>query len=92
MRGKQGGGRQWYVNRQGQTFAIVQGPVAFRIGSPPDEPGRFGNEASHQQVVPRHFAIADTEVTVEQYQQFAKENPGADLAKNDERSPDPKAP
>ena len=92
LRGKNRGGRHWYVNSQGQTFVIVEGPVAFRMGSPPDEPGRYGNETPHQQVIPRRFAIADTEVTVEQYQEFAKENPGADRAKNDNRSPDPKGP
>ena len=92
LRGKNRGGRHWYVNSQGQTFAIVEGPVAFRMGSPPNEPGRYGNEPSHQQVIPRRFAIADTEVTVEQYQEFAKENPGADRANNDDRSPDPKGP
>ena len=92
LRGKNRGGRHWYVNSQGQSFAIVLGPVSFRMGSPPDEPGRYGHESSHQQVIPRRFAIADTEVTVEQYQQFAKENPGADRANNDNRSPDPKGP
>ena len=92
LRGKNRGGRHWYVNSQGQTFAIVEGPAAFRMGSPPNEPGRYGDEPSHQQVIPRRFAIADTEVTVEQYQEFAKENPGADRANNDNRSPDPKGP
>ena len=92
MKGKNRGGRHWYVNSQGQTLAIVEGPVAFRMGSPAAEPGRFGFESPNQQVIPRHFAIADTEVTVEQYQEFAKENPGADRADNDYRSPDPSGP
>jgi eukaryotic-like serine/threonine-protein kinase len=92
LSGKNRGGRRWYVNSQGQTLAIVEGPVAFRMGSPPNEPGRYGNEFPHQQVIPRHFAIADTEVTVEQYREFAKDNPGADRANNDNRSPDPKGP
>jgi len=92
LRGKNRGGRHWYVNSQGQALAIVEGPVAFRMGSPPDEPGRYGNERAHQQVIPRRFAIADTEMTVEQYQQFTKENPGADRANNDNRSPDARGP
>jgi eukaryotic-like serine/threonine-protein kinase len=62
------------------------------MGSPPDEPGRYGNELSHREVIPRHFAIADTEVTVEQYHEFTRENPGAGRANNDDRSPDPKGP
>jgi Sulfatase-modifying factor enzyme 1 len=92
LRGKNRGGHRWYVNSRGQTLAIVEGPVAFRMGSPPNELGRYGNEPSHQQGIPRHFAIADTEVTVEQYKEFAKENPGADRANNDKRSPDRKGP
>ena len=32
------GGRRWYVNSQGQTFAVIAGPVEFRMGSPADEP------------------------------------------------------
>ena len=56
------------------------------------EPGRFDNETPHQQVIPRRFAIADKEVTVEQYQEFVKENPGVDRANNDQYSPDPNGP
>ena len=66
--------------------------MAFRMGSPPNEPERYGNEPSHQQVIPRRFAIADTEVTVEQYQEFVKENPGANRARNDHRQPGPERP
>ena len=33
-------GRRWYVNGQGQTFALMPGPVEFRMGSPPSEPDR----------------------------------------------------
>jgi formylglycine-generating enzyme required for sulfatase activity len=92
LRGKDRGDRRWYVNTQGQAFAIIEGPVAVRMGSPPNEPGRFGNEPPHQQVIPRRFAIAATEVTVEQYREFVKENPGVDRASNDHFSPDPKGP
>src|SRR5262249_61462003 len=60
--------------------------------SPPSEPGWVGNAAPHHQVIPRRFAIAATEVTVEQYQAFVKENPGVDRAVNDRYSPDPKGP
>ena len=75
LRGKHRGGRRWYVNSQGQTFAIIEGPLEFRMGSPANEPGRYGNEPPHQQVIPRRFAIADKEVTVEQYQEFAEGEP-----------------
>ena len=38
---KDPGGRRWYVNGQGQTFAVIAGPVEFRMGAPADEPERW---------------------------------------------------
>jgi formylglycine-generating enzyme required for sulfatase activity len=67
------GGRRWYVNGQGQTFALIDGPVEFRMGSPPTDPERIGgNERPHRMRIPRRFAIADREVTVGQFQRFLK--------------------
>ena len=40
MKLKDRGDRRWYVNSQGQTFAVIEGPVEFRMGSPPTEPDR----------------------------------------------------
>ena len=37
---KDWGHRRWLVNGQGQTFAVIEGPVEFRMGSPPTEPNR----------------------------------------------------
>jgi serine/threonine protein kinase/formylglycine-generating enzyme required for sulfatase activity len=71
--GKERGDRRWYVNGQGQTFAIVEGPVEFRMGSPPHEPHRNTDETPHRRVIPRRFAIATKEVSVEQYHRFEKE-------------------
>ncbi len=62
------------------------------MGSPASEPGRFNNETPHRQVIPRGFAIADREVTIEQYQAFANETPGIDDAGTNRYSPDPKGP
>ena len=63
------------------------------MGSPPTEPDRYaGNELPHRRMIPRRFAIAAKEVTVEEYQEFVKENPGVDHASNDKYSPDPKGP
>ena len=94
MKLKDRGDRRWYVNSQGQTFAVIEGPVEFRMGSPPTEPERFAeNETPHRRIIPRRFAIAAKEVTVEQYQEFVKENPGRSIiADNDRYSPDPKGP
>ena len=58
---------------------MIEGPVEFRMGSPPTEPDRIAaNETPHRRIIPRRFAIAAKEVTVEQYQEFVKENPGVD--------------
>ncbi len=69
------GGRRWYVNGQGQTFAVIAGPVEFRMGSPADEPERAGgdnDQAPHRMTIPRSYAIAATEVTIPQFQKFLK--------------------
>ena len=84
MRGKEPGEHRWYVNGQGQTFALIDGPVEFRMGSPPTEPDRIaGNETPRRMVIHRRFAIADREVTVEQYQRFVKTNPQFGLDPSD---------
>ena len=72
---KDWGERRWYVNGQGQTFAVIDGPVEFHMGSPPGEADRNNDETLHRRIIPRRFAIAVKEVTVEQYQEFVKENP-----------------
>ena len=41
---KDRGDRRWFVNSQGQTFALIDGPVEFRMGSPPTEPDRIAAE------------------------------------------------
>ncbi len=65
------GSRRWFVNSQGQTFAVIEGPVEFRMGSPPTDTERTpGSERSRRMRIPRRFAIADKEVTVEQFQRF----------------------
>ena len=35
MKVKDWGERRWFVNGQGQTFAVIEGPVEFDMGSPP---------------------------------------------------------
>jgi eukaryotic-like serine/threonine-protein kinase len=73
MKVKEWGDRRWYVNGQGQTFAVIEGPVEFRMGSPPYDTERFaGSETPRRMRIPRRFAIAAKEVTVEQFQRFLK--------------------
>jgi len=72
---KERGNRRWFVNSQGQTFAVIEGPVEFRMGSPPTETERIaGNETPRRMRIPRRFAIAAKEVMVEQFQRFVKTN------------------
>ncbi|MFI5455786.1 MAG: SUMF1/EgtB/PvdO family nonheme iron enzyme [Isosphaerales bacterium] len=70
---KEPGGRRWYVNGQGQTFVVIDGPVEVHMGTPPSETEpNPGNEPPRRTVIPRRFAIAASEVTVEQFQRFVK--------------------
>jgi formylglycine-generating enzyme required for sulfatase activity len=80
------------VDNQGQTFAVIEGLVEFRMGSPATETGRSHGEDTHHRMIPRRFAIATQEVSVKQYQVFVRENPGFDHAQNDEFIPDPDGP
>ena len=76
---KDRGNRRWFVNGQGQAFAVVEGPVEFRMGSPPGEPDPDPDETMHRQTIPYRFAIGANEVTVEQYRRFGQEFPGLDF-------------
>jgi formylglycine-generating enzyme required for sulfatase activity len=74
---KDPGGRRWYVNGQGQTLAVIDSPVVFRMGTPSYEPERYGggnDQAPRQMAIPRRFAIATTEVTIPQFQKFLMTN------------------
>jgi tetratricopeptide (TPR) repeat protein len=86
--------RRWFVNSQGQTFAVIEGPVEFRMGSPLTEPDRNPDESLHRVVIPRRFAIADREITVEQYQRFVQSHPQFGLQRQhlDRYSPAPDGP
>ncbi len=91
---KDRGERRWLVNSQGQTFAVIEGPVEFLMGSPPAEPEHDSDETTHRVVIPRAFAIAAKEVSKEQWQAFAKQNPDWDIdaASVNKFSPDPNGP
>jgi eukaryotic-like serine/threonine-protein kinase len=73
MKQKDRGERRWFVNGQGQTFAVIEGPVEFLMGTPATEPGRSaGDEPPRRIMIPRSFAIAAKEVTKDQFQRFLK--------------------
>jgi formylglycine-generating enzyme required for sulfatase activity len=86
---KDPGGRRWYVGGQGQTFAVIDGPVEFRMGAPADEPDRVDNTLTVWMAIPRRFAIAATEVTNSQFQKFL--GPSSTRSYNPS-SPDPEGP
>ncbi len=92
---KERGERRWFVNSQGQTFAAIEGPVEFRMGSPPSEPERNETMESYRSVViSRRFAIAVKEITNEQWQKFERTNTQLGLPPNfvKQWSPDPDGP
>ncbi len=86
-------GRRWFVNGQGQTYSVVEGPLEFPMGSPPTEPDRVAEiEAPHRRVIPRRFAIATHEVTVGQFRKFVVETTGQPRSYTTRYSPDPAGP
>jgi formylglycine-generating enzyme required for sulfatase activity len=67
--------RDWFRNGEGQTFAVVRGPVEFLMGSPGDEPNRATYDEPRRPVRIGHgFAVATTEVTVEQFLRYCRAN------------------
>ena len=89
---KDRGNRRWYVNSEGQTLAVIEGPIEFMMGSPNSEPDRRDSENLHRKRINRRFAVATKEVTVEQYQRFLKENPEIAPLEIDRYSPEPTGP
>ena len=80
--------RRWYVNSLGQTLAIIDGPVEFLMGSPASEPHHSDSEKLHDESS-RRFAIATKEVSIEQFEEFLREQPGAALSEGPRVQPFP---
>lgn len=66
--------RRWYVNGQGHTMVVFSNSSEFLTGSPGNEPGRSTRERLYKRHIPRSFAVATKEVTVEHFQRFLREN------------------
>ena len=77
LRDKPAGERRWRVNSEGITMVKVEGPVTFKMGTPPDEPRRYhtGEETQRRVTIDRGFEIASKEVSVEQFQKFIDDHP-----------------
>jgi eukaryotic-like serine/threonine-protein kinase len=86
------GGRRWYVNSQGQTFAVIPGPVTVDMGSPPDEADRQ-NEPIVRRHIGRSFAVATTPVTREQFDRSLRDRgKGPHTSYTKQYCPDPDCP
>ena len=67
-------GRNWFVNSEGVTMAVVAigKPVEFEIGSPEDEDGRESDERIHAVRLDHSYAIATREVNQRSSSDFAR--------------------
>jgi formylglycine-generating enzyme required for sulfatase activity len=64
-------GRRWFVNTQGQTYAVVSAPQALRHGSPVHEADRLPAREPARGVQLEHtFAVATKEVTRAEFLRF----------------------
>jgi formylglycine-generating enzyme required for sulfatase activity len=63
-------GRDWFIDKSGQTMIVVRGPVTFTMGSPARETSRSDREVQHEVRIPYSFAIGATEVTLREYERF----------------------
>ena len=67
----------WYITgTNGHTMALFKGPHEFLMGSPDHETDRAGNEQLHRRLIPRSFALATTEVTIDQFGSFFQDRYG----------------
>ncbi len=67
--------RRWYVNREQHTLVLLNGPVEFDMGSPPQDPdAEDSTETRHRHRIAHSFAVATKEVTVRQFQRFLDDN------------------
>ena len=71
--------RDWYLTNEGHTMVIVRRPAEFTAGSPEGETGRTADERPHRVRIPRSFAVATKEVTVDQFQRFLNANPKLEI-------------
>jgi serine/threonine protein kinase/formylglycine-generating enzyme required for sulfatase activity len=70
-------GRNWFVNSEGMTMAVVAiaKPFEFEIGSPEDEDGRESDERLHAVRLDHSYAIATREVNQAQFERFRASGP-----------------
>jgi formylglycine-generating enzyme required for sulfatase activity len=80
--------RDWYINKQRQTMAVVRGPQTFRMGPPRKVSNGDHDDAEfriplYAVIIDRSFAISTKEVTTENYNKFLSDNPRLRTKDND---------
>lgn len=66
--------RGWIVDGQGHTLTVIRGPIEFQMGSAPQTKRRIAaQERLRTKKIPRSFAVATKEVTVEQFLRFQED-------------------
>jgi eukaryotic-like serine/threonine-protein kinase len=63
-------GQRWLLGPNQHTFAILPGPLEFRMGSLPHEPAHYGDPNSHFRKIERSIMVATKEVTLSQFQKY----------------------
>jgi serine/threonine protein kinase/formylglycine-generating enzyme required for sulfatase activity/tetratricopeptide (TPR) repeat protein len=75
--------RRWFTNREGQTFAVIDGPVEFVMGSPATDVERLASSEPQRRIrIPRRFAISTKEVSIKQFQKFVQTYSQFDVDRN----------
>jgi serine/threonine protein kinase/formylglycine-generating enzyme required for sulfatase activity len=69
------GNPRWLLGPNGHTFAVLAGPLVFRMGSPKNEDGRFPCETLHHRKIDRSIAVSVKEVSIEQFRGFSPAYP-----------------
>jgi formylglycine-generating enzyme required for sulfatase activity len=70
----------------------MDGPIEFEMGSRPTDPNGQMDEPVHRVRIPRRFAIATKEVTIDQFQTYARKKTGKPHKYTDRSSPDTRGP
>lgn len=86
------GRRNWYVNGEKITMAIIHEPPPYLMGSPEEEPDRVSEERRHWRKIDRTFAMSTTEITVDQFWRYANSDPDSDFVHRADYGPDPDGP
>lgn len=61
--------RDWTINKQGQTLAVVRGPLAFDMGDRPEHQDKY-SELPRRATIEHSYEIGTKEVTVAAFDRF----------------------